>query len=176
MSVPVVEIRDESAHDYDAIRRVIDSAFAQPAEARLVDALRNGCPELLALVAVVDQEIVGHICFSPVVLERVDGSSLHGMGLAPMAVSPSRQRVGVGSRLVRAGLERLQQASYPFVVVLGHPNYYPRFGFHPASRFDVRCEWHVPEDVFMMRWLEAAPPAAGGGGLAKYRREFAELV
>jgi putative acetyltransferase len=106
-------------------------------EADIVDALRSSCPEALSLVAIQDTHVVGHMLFTPV---TIDGASIvGGMGLAPMAVLPEKQRLGIGSRLVRAGLEQLRHVGCPFVIVLGHPEYYPRFGFLPASRFGLSC-------------------------------------
>jgi putative acetyltransferase len=93
------------------------------------------------------------------------------MGLAPMAVVPGRQREGIGSRLVREGIERLRARRCPFVVVLGHPEYYPRFGFEPASRRAVRCEWDVPDEAFRILVLDEES-MSGVSGLARYREEF----
>ena len=123
-----IKIREEQTGDAEAIRRVNTEAFGQPQEAQLVDALRNNCSDLLSLVAVDGQDIVGHILFSPALLGDVEG-----MGLAPMAVIPARQRDGVGSELVRAGLAKLEERGCLFVIVLGHADYYPRFGFERAS-------------------------------------------
>ena len=164
-----IEIREEQTCDADAIRRVVTEAFGQPQEAQLVEALRNNCPDLLSLVAVAGQDIVGHILFSPALLGDVQG-----MGLAPMAVSPARQRDGIGSELVRAGLAKLEAQGCPFVIVLGHPDYYPRFGFERASERGVRCEWDVPDDVFMLLVFDETT-MRGVSGLARYRPELAQV-
>ena len=164
-----IEIREEQTGDADAIRRVVTEAFGQPQEAQLVEALRNNCSDLLSLVAVDGQDIVGHILFSPAFLGDVQG-----MGLAPMAVSPARQRDGIGSELVRAGLAKLEAQGCPFVIVLGHPDYYPRFGFERASARGVRCEWDVPDDVFMLLVFDETT-MRGVSGLARYRPEFAQV-
>jgi putative acetyltransferase len=96
------------------------------------------------------------------------------MGLAPMAVLPARQRQGIGSALVRDGLGRCRELGYEAVVVLGHPGYYPRFGFVPASRFGIGCEYDVPAEVFMA--LELVPGALRGKpGTIRYHPAFAEL-
>lgn len=76
------------------------------------------------------------------------------MGLAPMAVAPERQRQGIGSALVRAGLDRCKEPGFGAIVVLGHPEYYPRFGFSIAKRFDIGCEYEVPDEVFMVMELQ----------------------
>lgn len=164
-----IEIREERAGDADAVRRVITEAFGQPQEAQLVAALRNNCSDLLSLVATDGQDIVGHILFSPALLGDVEG-----MGLAPMAVSPARQRDGIGSELVRAGLAKLEERGCPFVIVLGHPDYYPRFGFERASERGVRCEWDVPDDLFMLLVLDKTA-MRGVSGLARYRPELAQV-
>jgi putative acetyltransferase len=114
---------------------------------------------------------VGHILFSPVTLEGPK-STLKGMGLAPMAVLPEYQGRGIGSRLVREGLRRLKRASIPFVIVLGHPGYYPRFGFSPASRYGIHCQWpDVPDPAFMILVFDE-PALIGVSGVARYRDEF----
>ena len=164
-----IEIREEQTGDADAIRRVNTEAFGQPQDAQLVDALRHNCSDLLALVAVDGQDIVGHILFSPAFLGDVQG-----MGLAPMAVIPARQRDGIGSDLVRAGLAKLEERRCPFVIVLGHADYYPRFGFERASAHGVRCEWNVPDEVFMLLVLDESA-IEGIRGLARYRPEFAHV-
>ena len=95
-----------------------------------------------------------------------------GMGLAPMAVLPYRQRQGIGSRLVRHGLDILRTRRCPFVVVVGHPDYYPRFGFERASTRGVRCQWEgVPDEAFMIAVLDPAI-ALPRPGMARYRDEF----
>jgi putative acetyltransferase len=93
-------------------------------------------------VAEDDGAIVGHILFTPVVVE---GRPALGMGLAPLAVLPGRQRQGIGSQLVRRGLDSLRERGCPFVVVVGHPEYYPRFGFEPALRVPKILTSFLPE-------------------------------
>lgn len=169
----MIEIRAERAGDETAVRRVNELAFGQADEAALVDALRAAADPHISLVATDGGEIVGHIFFSPVSIEPED-SPFAAMGLAPMAVLPGHQRRGVGSALVRAGLEECRRIGHNVVVVLGHPEYYPRFGFRPASRAGLRCEYPVPDEVFMV--VELEPGAlAGRRGLVKYRPEFGEV-
>src|SRR5438132_13590891 len=127
----VITIRPERPEDAAPVRHVNELAFGQPAEADLVDRLRQAGTESLSLVAE-DDAVVGHILFTSVVVESA-GRRVLGMGLAPMAVLPDRQRQGIGSQLVRRGLDILRARSCPFVVVVGHPDYYPRFAFEPAS-------------------------------------------
>lgn len=123
-----VAIRREAKHDRAAIWNVNRAAFEGEAEADLVDALRDGGFSEVSLVAEVDGEIIGHILFSRVVIVTKAGT-VDALSLAPMAVLPSHQRRGVGSRLVEAGLEVCREADHRIVVVLGHPEFYPRFGF-----------------------------------------------
>ena len=148
------------------MRRVNSEAFGQPDEAGIVDALRAHCADRLSLVALDGEDVVGHILFTPATLERIEG-----MGLAPMAVLPDRQRDGIGSELVRRGLDELRERGCPFVIVLGHPEYYPRFGFERASARGIRCKWEAPDEAFMIFVFDEAA-MAGVSGLAHYRSEF----
>ena len=162
-------IRKEAPADVAAVHRVNELAFGQPAEAKLVDALRTAARPFISLVAEDDGKIVGHICFT-----AVTGVDASVAGLAPMAVMPGRQKRGIGSRLVEAGLEECRRAGFTVVVVLGHPEYYPRFGFRPASSFGLRSEYDVPDPVFMA--MELSPGAADGvNGLVRYHEAFAAV-
>ena len=169
----MVEIREEMPEDHAAVHALNRTAFDGDAEARIVDKLRASCSEYLSLVAVDGHEVVGHILFTPVNVER---HGVAGMGLAPMAVSPSRQREGIGSLLVQLGLRRLRDSSCPFVVVLGHPEYYPRFGFEPASKHGLVSQWEgVPDEAFMVLVFDR-DSLPGAGGVARYRDEFDEAM
>jgi putative acetyltransferase len=111
-----------------------------------------------------------------VVVEDETGKQCIGMGLAPMAVRPDRQRQGIGSQLVRRGLDIHRERGRPFVVVVGHPEYYPRFGFEPASKHGLVSQWeNIPAAAFMIVVLDV-PAMAGTSGLAKYRDEFNEVT
>ena len=165
-------IRAEERRDWPAVHAVNVSAFEASVEANLVDLLREQAQPLVSLVAEDDGAIVGHIMFSPVSLSGHPAMRI--MGLAPMAVVPAQQRKGIGSALVRAGLERCKQLGFGAVVVLGHPGYYPRFGFLPSSRFGIGSEYEVPEDVFMV--VELQPGFLGGAsGTVKYHAAFGNL-
>jgi putative acetyltransferase len=166
-------IRLERPEDSSQIRHVNELAFGQPAEADVVDKLRKACTEALSLVAEDGGAIVGHILFTPVVVE---GRLALGMGLAPMAVLPDRQRQGIGSQLVRRGLDNLRERGCPFVVVVGHPEYYPRFGFEPASKHGLLSQWEgMPDAAFMVVVLDVHA-MTGASGVARYRNEFNEVT
>ena len=166
-------VRAEKTEDRKEIHRVNELAFGRPDEADLVDALRANASPFVSLAAAIDEQVVGHIAFSPVTIES-DGGGFTAMGLAPMAVLPEYQNQGIGSRLVREGLKECQRIGHDVVVVLGHPNYYPRFGFAPASLKGLRSEYDVPDEVFMV--TELVPGALGGRcGLVKYHSEFAKV-
>jgi len=167
-----MEIRAERAEDIPAVREVNDLAFGQIEEGEIVDRIRAAIPdEIVSLVAEADGEVVGHILFSPAAIGDVRGT-----GLAPMAVRPGHQRRGIGSRLVEEGLRRLREAGCPFVIVLGHTEYYPRFGFEPASTFGIDCQWDgIPNDVFMAMILDEAA-MDGVTGVARYRDEFDDAM
>lgn len=164
-------IRAERESDWDAVRRVNESAFGAPAEANLVESLRTRVRPLVSLVAEIDGGIVGHILFTPVSLS--DHADLKAMALAPMAVAPEQQRKGIGSALVHAGLEQCRNLGMAAVFVLGHPEYYPRFGFLPSTRFGISSEYEVPEEVFMAMELQPAA-LAGKGGKVKYHPAFSD--
>ncbi|UCE47563.1 MAG: N-acetyltransferase [Phycisphaerales bacterium] len=166
----MVAILHERPEDANAIRFVLEQAFGQSNEADLVDALRHRGALTLSLVAIRENEVVGHILFSPVTVESA-GSSFNAIGLGPMAVLPPYQRKGIGSQLVRIGLEQCRQAGHEIVVVLGYPDFYSRFGFVPTKHRGIHCEFDVPDDVFMIMELRQGA-LAGRGGLVKYQPEF----
>jgi putative acetyltransferase len=169
-----ITIRREVPEDRDAVRNINLRAFGQATEGNIVDALRTSCLEALSLVGVEDHCVVGHILFTPV---TIDGLPIAGgMGLAPMSVLPEKQRLGIGSKLVRSGLDQLRNAGCLFVVVLGHPSYYPRFGFTPASQLGLSCQWpDVPDDAFMILVLKQ-DALTGVQGVVRYRSEFATAM
>ena len=173
MQTPIV--REERPGDEAAIRDVNRAAFETDVEAGLVDALRQTCPERLSLVALRGGDVVGHILFTPATV-HAGTREVRGMGLAPMAVLPAHQRAGIGSALVRVGIERVRAAGCPFVIVLGHPEYYPRFGFERASAWGLTCEYEgVPDEAFMIVVFD--PGAMRGcSGVARYRPEFAAAM
>lgn len=167
-----MDIRYESDGDKDGIRKVNQAAFETAAEASLVDLLREKSRDIISLVAEKDGKIIGHILFSPVKLAAHPDLML--AGLAPMSVLPEWQNQGIGSDLVRKGLEECRQHHYGAVVVLGHPHYYPRFGFLPSTRFGIKSEYDVPEEVFMILELEPGY-LENAEGIIKYHEVFSEI-
>jgi putative acetyltransferase len=165
----LIGIREERGSDRSAIREVNTRAFAQAQEANIVEAVRANGAALLSLVATLGGQIAGHIMYSPASV-----GSITGAALGPMAVLPELQRKGIGGRLVAAGIRTLRERGCPFIVVVGHPDYYPRFGFEPASRYGITCEWDVPDEVFMVLILNSEK-MQGVSGLAKFRPEFSNV-
>ena len=171
----MISIRLERPEDLSQVRIINEQAFELATEANLVDKLRQACPDALSLVAEDRNSIVGHIFFIPVVIDNPE-IRVQGMALAPMAVLPDRQRQGIGSKLVKTGLDILRDRRCPFVVVLGHPEYYPRFGFEPASRYNLTSQWAgVPDEAFMVVIFDKAA-LQGIAGVVRYRGEFDEAM
>ncbi len=165
-----IVIRPERGSDLTSIRTVNRAAFDTAAEAGLVEALRANGHATISLVAEVRNEVVGHILFSPMTFEE-RSEVARPLGLAPMAVIPAWQRMGIGSKLVREGLAQCGVLGCQAVFVLGHPDYYPRFDFVPASRFGIRSTYDVPDEAFMaIEIVEGA--LARAGGVVRYGSEF----
>lgn len=154
----IVQIRPETSDDHDSIRRVNHLAFGGETEAKLVDALRDGGHVSVSLVAVLQGEIMGHFLFSPVTIEMTDGR-IEVLSLAPMAVLPEYQRTGVGTALVEAGIKACRETPYKSVVVLGHPEFYRRFGFSPELTKTLKSPFGEGE-AWMA--LELVPGALDG--------------
>ena len=165
-----IEIREERPDDVAAVRDLNRRAFSQDQESNIVDAVRANGAALLSLVATHNDQIVGHIMYSPVII----GGNITGAALGPMAVLPNTSAREIGSKLIEAGNRKLKDAGYPFIVVVGHADYYPRFGFRPASNYGITCEWEVPDDVFMVLVLDPSQ-MQGVSGLARYRNEFSSV-
>ena len=168
----MITIRKETPGDRLAVRYINKQAFGSDVEPDLIDKLRVRQAVTLSLVAVQENELLGHILFSPVTVES--GSAVvNAVALGPMSVLPEYQRQNIGSQLVRAGLEELHQAGHEIVVVLGNPDYYQRFGFSPTSKYGIKCEFDVPDEVFMALELREGA-LAEVSGTVKYQPEFSE--
>ena len=170
----MITIRPEATEDYAAIREVNTLAFGREVEARLVENLRrlpDFIPEL-SLVGIEAGQVVGHILFSPLVIETQEGA-VPAVALATLAVRPEFQNQGIGSELVRVGLEKCRNLGHRIVVVIGHPKYYPRFGFSPARAQGLEVPFPVPDEAFLA--LELVPGALDGvAGMVKYPPPFEE--
>jgi putative acetyltransferase len=145
-----IQVRPESERDREAIREVNEQAFGRPAEAEIVEKVRQSpgfVPEL-SLVAERNGLIVGHALFSEVAIKGAE-QSWNLLALGPIAVRPEFQRQGIGGLMLRSGLERAAALDYGVVVLIGHPTYYPRFGFVPGSHYGLQCAIPVPDEVFM---------------------------
>ncbi|QBQ41167.1 N-acetyltransferase [Sphingobacterium psychroaquaticum] len=172
-----VKIRPESPNDVLAIQTVNTAAFGQPNEAQLVNKLRENAthfiPEL-SLVALMNNEIVGHILLTTNKIVDATGNEVESLSLAPMAVAPFLQKQGIGSQLVQHAIEKSKQLGYHSIIVLGHEKYYPKFGFKPASTFGIKAPFEVPDDVFMA--LELSTDALKNvAGMVHYPHEFMEV-
>lgn len=173
----MIEVIPESKSHALAIRDLTVEAFAASefghnGEADLIDSLRQKAAGCLSLVAVEEHHVIGHVLFSPATIETSDGT-VHGMGLAPMSVSASRQRQGIGSRLVCDGLAMLQQIDCEFVVVAGHPSFYQRFGFQAAGALRLTHGFaEMPQEIFFVKCFDGLNPESLSGGQAFYHSVF----
>jgi len=166
-------IRPERSGDFEPVHALLLASFGREAQARLVDRLRASGKIALALVAEEKERILGHVVFSTIVADA-EGDEVSALALAPLAVAPAFQRLGIGSALVSAGLERCRLERHSRVLVLGDPVYYARFGFVPAARYGLRCPFPVPDNSFMA--IELDPGAfAGVSGTVRYGHEFDDL-
>lgn len=165
-------LRDETPSDLNAVYRVNAQAFETNAEAELVNLLRRREKAVISLVAEIYGKIVGHILFSPLSIEP-HHKNWNALGLAPVGVIPAFQNLGIGKALVSMGLDRCRDLGIELVIVLGHPTYYPKFGFQKASDFGLANEYQADE-AFMV--IELIPDVLKNyEGLVKYAPEFNEM-
>ncbi|PEQ03712.1 GNAT family N-acetyltransferase [Bacillus toyonensis] len=174
----MVTIRQEQKNDYRKTEKVVKEAFSleefsDKTEHELVKRIRE-CdafvPEL-SIVAV-DEDIVGHIMLSKITIEQ-GGTTVDSLALAPVSIAPSHQKKGIGGKLITAALEKTKELGYGSVVVLGHPEYYPKFGFERASQWNIKAPFEVPDEVFMVMELRENT-LQGVEGIVQYSSAFAE--
>ena len=169
-----IAIRPETPTDYPTIYSINEKAFGQINESELIEKLRQGdafIPQL-SLLASFNGQTVGHILFSRITIEGTEKHS--SLALAPMSVLPAFQKQGIGKELVTAGLEKAKALGEGSVIVLGHQEYYPKFGFQPASRWNIHCPFEVPDSAFMA--LELVPGGLEGvEGTVVYDEAFLEV-
>lgn len=164
-------IRNETIEDHQEVFRVNKEAFKQEDESRLIERIRAGKNFVseLSLVAVLDGNIVGHILFSKIKI--LGEQTTETLSLAPLAVLPAFQKKGIGGSLVRKGLSVVLGLGFSSVIVLGHSDYYPRFGFRKASEWHIKCPFEAPDEAFMaIELVEGA--LSGSSGTVEYPKEF----
>ncbi|MBI4316809.1 MAG: N-acetyltransferase [Chloroflexi bacterium] len=168
-----MEIRAEEPEDIAAIRRAHQQAFhPSPNEACLVELLRQARKAPISLVALSEGQIVGHVLFSPIAIVPAPPASIRGLGLAPIGVLPAFQKQGIGSKLIEQGLRDCRRSGYDWVVVLGDPHFYSRFGFARARAYQLENEYDADEEFMVMELRTGA--LRGIKGMLKYRPEFNE--
>lgn len=167
------KIRLEKPEDLAAVQALNRAAFAGEAEAKLVAQLHEEKHTILSLVCEVDSEIVGHIHFSKGSIETVEGV-YPAAALGPMCVVPRMQKQGIGGALILEGLAKLHDRGVPGVCLLGHPSYYPQFGFMPAFQFGIQSDFYPPQEVFMAMELESGG-LANRAGIFRYAPPFYSL-
>jgi putative acetyltransferase len=168
-----MSIKQEQSIDYEGVYKVVNRAFGRTDEAELVNKLRNSeafMPEL-SLVGWYDDEIVGHILFTKIQIISDQNQAFESLALAPLAVKPEFQRKGVGSKLIEAGLSKAKALGYQSVIVWGHANYYPQFGFLPAHQWNIKAPVPVKPEVFMAIEL-TKDSLKNVSGIVKYAPEF----
>jgi putative acetyltransferase len=168
----MINILNETEEFYPAIHEINLLAFGQENEARLVENLRksHSFDFQLSLAAIKEGRVFGHILFSPITI-RTERGAVPAVALAPMAVHPEFQNQGIGSKLVREGLEQCRKLGHEIVIVVGHPNYYPRFGFASARAKRLEAPFPVPDEAFMVKELEGGV-LVGTVGMVEYPPEF----
>ena len=171
-----VTIRQEQKSDYKEVYELNSSAFEEDEEARLVTLLRKSSAFIpsLSLVAIMKDTIVGHILFTKIKIVDENGNENESLALAPMAVSPKFQKSGIGSQLIKTGLDIAREMNFKSVIVLGHDKYYPRFGFEPTTKWNITSPYDVPSNFFM--GLELIQDGLkNSSGMVQYAKEFDEV-
>ncbi|MGE6365244.1 GNAT family N-acetyltransferase [Bacillus paramycoides] len=171
-----ITIRQEQKNDYSKTEEVVKQAFlneefSDKTEHELVSRIRE-CDAFIPEVSIVavDEEIVGHIMLSKITIEQ-DGATVDSLALAPVSVAPSHQKKGIGGKLIAAAIEKAKELGYGSVVVLGHQDYYPKFGFKKASDWNIKAPFEVPDEVFMAMELRENA-LQGVEGVVQYSEAF----
>ena len=150
----MLAIRPQQPDDLETIESVNSDAFAEHGGTKAFDQFRRERDDILSLVALQGDTLVGHVLFSPVEMQTPTGP-VAGMGLGQLAVMPTWQKQSIGSRLAETGIEQLRKQNCPFIIVVGHATYYPRFGFEQGKNHGVKCQWPgVPDETFMVLFLD----------------------
>lgn len=170
-----IQIRPEHKNDISAISMLNDMAFGQEAEGELILKLRKNKNFIkdLSLVACMGNEIIGHILFSKITIKNKN-ETFESLALAPMSVIPEFQGLGIGSELIKKGLQKATKLGFESVIVLGHENYYPKFKFTPANQFQITCPFEVPDANFMAIELKKGSLDSVSGCVV-YPKEFNDL-
>ena len=170
-----IEIRHETTQDYLGIKTVNDLAFGQVNEGLLIEKLRLNSDfiDKLSIIAEFDNRIVGHILFFPIKVHG-DLNDYDSLALAPVSVFPDLQKKGIGGQLIVKGLEIAKGLGFKSVIVLGHKDYYPRFGFVPASKWKIKSPFNSPDEAFMA--IELVKDGLNDvSGIVEYPKEFEEV-
>ena len=171
-----LKIRQENKLDFNEVYKINKLAFVEESEAKLVQLLRNSntfVPEL-SLVATIDNKIVGHILFTKIRIIDSNKNEFDSLALAPMAVKPEFQKKGIGGQLIKVGLDKAREMNFKSVIVLGHKNYYPKFGFEPTKKWGITAPYDVPTNAYMGLEL-VANGLKDVRGLVQYPKEFDEV-
>lgn len=151
------EIRPEISADHEGVRNVTRAAFGQDTEATLVDALRSrhGNAAISWVATAETDQLVGHVLMTPAWIENADNERvIDGMALAPVSVHPDCQKRGIGAALCKQAIQEARRREVPFIILLGHPDYYPRFGFEPGHHHGIHCPYpDAPKEAFMINIL-----------------------
>lgn len=170
----MIKIRKEKIGDQTDISLLHQRAFGQDAEAKLVERLRLSGVKKISLVAIFEQKIIGHILLTEARI-NCDNQIISGMGLAPLGILPEFQRQGIGTKLVKSVLLESNKQKNKFIIVLGHPQFYSRFGFETASIYGVKSEYqNIPDEAFMI-YFPDLKFKKNLTGIAKYHLEFSKL-
>ena len=164
-------IRREKKEDFNSISEVNEQAFKQKDESELIKRIRaskNFIPDL-SLVAELNRKIIGYILFSKIKIIGI--KEYESLALAPMAVLPEFQKKGIGRKLINEGLKKARELGFNSVIVVGHQDYYPRFGFERASKWNIKCPFEVPDEAFLATELKEGA-LAEKSGIVEYPKEF----